>query len=205
MKYTLSLTQDVEGTLWLKKGSGAARQVVTVGETCRRLRRTRRQVYRLMQAGSLGPLEKMMGECLIEEEAVERLARSPLTAQPLPAKLKTLFPEYDLKTLNAGRDKVLVISRVLESGGKEELRWLLKRYPAREIRRTIEEEGSRLLSARSRRLWSLVFNTTPLPLASWRRSDPWRSLRPHGGEVKAYFEAGIPKHVKAQLGRRPIR
>jgi len=53
------------------------------------------------------------------------------------------------------------VTRVLEAGGREDLKWLLKRYPRRDIRRIIETQASRLLSARSRRLWSLVFGATP--------------------------------------------
>lgn len=177
MKLDIGLRQDVEGALWLEKPSGPPRRVVTVAQACRRLLRTRRQVYRLMNAGRLGPPEKMLGERLLDHAAVEGLARSPLTAQPLPGRLKPLFPEYGLKTLNAGRDSVLVISRVLDGGGRDDLRWLLKRYSSREIRRVVETEGSRLLSARSRKLWSLVFKTAPRPLASWRQGDPWRGDR----------------------------
>lgn len=175
MKCDLTLRQDGEGALWLETASRPPRRVVTVADACRRQRRTRRQVYRLLKAGLLGAPEKILGEWLLDWKAVEGLARAPLTAQPLPGRLKPLFPEYELKALNAGKDSVLVLSRVLEGGGREDLRWLLKRYPRREIRRFIEEEGSRLLSARSRRLWSMVFKTTPRPLAPWRRADPWRA------------------------------
>jgi hypothetical protein len=174
MKFNLGLGQDADGALWLEKAPKPPNRVVTVATACQRLRRTRRQVYRLMKAGRLGPLEKMLGEWLLDQAAVESLARAPLSAQPLPGRLKPLFPEYEPKGLNAGRDSVLIISRVLESGGREDLRWLLKRYPGREIRRVIEEEGSRLLSPQSRRLWSLVFKATPRPLAAWRQADPWR-------------------------------
>lgn len=170
----MALRQDGEGALWLEKAPRPPRRVVTVAAACRRLRRTRRQVYRLLKAGRFGPPVKMLGEWLLDQAAVEDLARAPLTAQPLPGRLKPLFPEYEPKALNAGKDAVLVISRVLEGGGREDLRWLLKRYPSREIRRVVEAEGSRLLSARSRRLWSLVFRVAPRPLASWRRADPWR-------------------------------
>ncbi len=170
----MALNQDPEGALWLRKGLAPPRQVMIVAEACRRLRRTRRQIYRLMKAGRLGPREKLLGEWLLDQRAVENLARAPLAAQPLPRGLKPLFPEYDPKALNAGKDKALVITRVLESGGRKDLRWLLKRYPRREIQRTLAEEGNRLLSARSRRLWSLVFKTTPRALPSWRRADPWR-------------------------------
>lgn len=178
MKLELALRQDAEGVLWLEQAPRPPRRVVTVAAACRRLRRGRRQVYRLMKAGRLGPPEKMLGEWLLDHAAVERLARAPLSAQPLPGRLKPLFPEYEPTALNAGRDGVLVISRVLEGGGREDLRWLLKRYPSKEIRRVIEEEGSRLLSPRARRLWSLVFKATPRPLAAWRRGDPWRGVEP---------------------------
>ena len=175
MKASIGLRQDTEGALWLEKAPQPPHRVVTVATACLRLRRTRRQVYRLMKAGRLGPLEKMLGEWLLDQAAVEGLARAPLSAQPLPERLKPLFPEYELKALNAGRDAMLIISRVLDGGGREDVRWLLKRYPGREIRRVIEEEGSRLLSPQSRRLWSLVFRATPRPLASWRQADPWRA------------------------------
>src|SRR4051794_18360297 len=131
MKFDIQLHQDTEGKLWLEKPSRPARRVVTVATACKRLRRTRRQVYRLMKAGRLGPVEKMLGEWLLDQAAVEDLARAPLSPQPLPARLRPLFPEYGLKTLNAGRDSVLIISRVLEGGGREDVRWLLKRYPVR--------------------------------------------------------------------------
>jgi hypothetical protein len=174
MKLDIRLRQDGEGALWLEKAPRPPRRVVTVATACRRLRRTRRQVYRLMKAGHFGPSERLLGTWLLDLTAVEALARAPLSAQPLPGRLKPLFPEYAPKALNAGRDGVLVISRVLEGGGREDLRWLLKRYTDREIRRVVEDEGSRLLSPRSRRLWSLVFRATPRPLASWRQADPWR-------------------------------
>jgi len=174
MKVSIGLTQDSDGALWLEKAPRPPRRVVTVATACQRLRRTRRQVYRLIKTGRLGPLEKMLGEWLLDQAAVEGLARAPLSAQPLPGRLKPLFPEYEPKTLNAGTDGVLIISRVLESGGREDVRWLLKRYSGAEIRRVIEEEGSRLLSPQSRRLWSLVFKATPRPLAAWRHADPWR-------------------------------
>ncbi|OIO09503.1 MAG: hypothetical protein AUJ52_06315 [Elusimicrobia bacterium CG1_02_63_36] len=167
MKSDIVLRQDAEGALWIEEAPRPPRRVVTVAAACRRLRRSRRQVYRLMKAGRLGPSEKMLGEWLLDQAAVERLARAPLSAQPLPGRLKPLFPEYELKALNAGRDGVLIISRVLEDGGLEDLRWLLKRYPSREIRRVIEEEGSRLLSPRSRRLWSRVFKSTPQPVPTF--------------------------------------
>ena len=177
MKFDVGLGQSTDGSLWLERPPQPPRRVVTVATACKQLRRTKRQIYRLMKAGRLGPVEKMLGEWLLDQAAVENLARAPLSAQPVPARLQPLFPEYEPKALNAGNDSVLIISRVLESGGREDVRWMLKRYPRREIRRVIENEGSRLLSSQSRRLWSLVFKATPRPLATWRQADPWRQGR----------------------------
>jgi hypothetical protein len=177
MKCEVKVCRDVEDNLWLEKGSEPPRRVVTVAAASKRLRRTRRQVYRLVKAARLGPVEKLLGEWLLDHAAVEDLARDPLSAQPLPARLNPLFPEYEPKTLNAGKDRMLIISRVLEGGGREDVMWLKKRYPVREIRRVIEEEGSRLLSPQSRRLWSLVFKVTPRPIAAWRQADPWYGSR----------------------------
>ncbi|MEK7388174.1 MAG: hypothetical protein AAB036_00600 [Elusimicrobiota bacterium] len=174
MKLFLTLRQEGSGALWLEKAPRPPRRVATVTAACKRLRRTRRQVYRLLMAGRLGAPEKLLGEWLLDYAAIETLALKPLTTHPLPARLKHLFPEYETKELNAGKDDVLIISRVLEGGGRKDVRWLLQRYPTRDIRRVVTHEGSRLLSARSLRFWSLFFKTTPRPLASWRLADPWR-------------------------------
>ena len=56
MKLDIGLRQDTEGVLWLEKARQAPRRVVTVATACQRLRRTRRQVYRLMQA-ALEPID----------------------------------------------------------------------------------------------------------------------------------------------------
>lgn len=177
MKVESALMRDADGALWLQKPPRPPRRVVTVAQACRRLRRSRRQLYRLMGASRLGPLEKMLGEWLLDSAAVEALADAPLAAQRLPARLKPLFPEYALEVLNAGKDGDFVIARVLEGGGRRELRWLLERYSTRQIQAAIEREGNRLLSERSRRLWSLVFKATPRPLPGWRQADPWQAGR----------------------------
>ena len=76
MKFDIGVRQDTEGVLWLEKAPQPPRRVVTVATACQRLRRTRRQVYRLMQEGRLGPLEKLLGEWLLDQAAV------PVVTQP---------------------------------------------------------------------------------------------------------------------------
>lgn len=174
MKYTSVLAEGRDGRLRMKTPGGRTAVVCRVGEAGRRLKRTRRQVYRYIREGVLVPRGKMLGEWLLDVAEVERLACSPLAVWPIPARLQPFFPEYDVSKLNAGRDKTLVISRLLESGARGELRWLSRRYPQAEIALVVEKDGLRLLSSRALRFWSLYFNVRPRP--SWRSAgNPWLS------------------------------
>lgn len=144
-----------------------------MARACRLLRRSRRQVYRYLRSGDLVAAGKLLGEWLVERKSVDRLARSPLTVQPVPSHLQPLLPEYRVENLNAGRDRVLIVSRVLELGGLEQVRWVLRRYPRQEIARIVRDDGARLLSPRSLRLWSVVLGVRPAALPEWRDASAW--------------------------------
>lgn len=162
-----------DGRLLLGNGE-QARRVCSVGEAAKQLRRSRRQIYRYLADGSLEAPLKVLGEWLIDYASVERLAARPLTVQPVPARMQPLFPEYEISDLNVGRDQVLILARVLGRGGLEDLRWALKRYGRRVLRKFIVAEAARTLDARSLTLWSLVFEAEPVPAPGWRRdSNPW--------------------------------
>lgn len=173
MNIALSLTRKSDGGLFLEAG-GRTRAVLTVAQAARILGRTRRQVYRYIETGFLKPETKLLGEWLLDAAEVEKTARSPLAVQPLPKRLGPLFPEYEISKINAGRDKTLVISRVLENGGLDEIKWVFKRYSRGELSNFIEEDGGRLLGARSLRLWSLVLGTHPKPVPAWRNAGIWK-------------------------------
>lgn len=168
-----------DGEWWVRvPGRGRSKRSCTVAQASRRLGRSRRQVYRLAASGVLPLLGKAFEELLLEKDAVERLAGAPLSPQPIPARLAPLFPEYDLSRLNVGRDRSLVVARVLDRGIAAEIRWLLRRLPRRDIARCVQEDGARLLSARSLKLWSLYFGVTPKPLPAWRgAANPWLDAR----------------------------
>ncbi|MFA5138867.1 MAG: hypothetical protein WC728_06490 [Elusimicrobiota bacterium] len=175
MKYDMLLARsDSGGWLLLDPAGGKPREVCTVKEACRSLSLSRRQVYRLLSTGVLASHGKAFGEWLLDSAGVERLSRAPSAAQPIPARLAPLFPEYEVSKLNAGRDRTVVISRVLDRGRLEDIRWLLRRLSKGDVSKFIEQDGSRLLSRRSLRLWSLVFEVVPKALPKWRRADPWR-------------------------------
>jgi len=169
----LSLTQRTVGALFLET-RGRNREVCTVSQAARILRRTRRQLYRYIETGLLKPEAKLLGEWLLDISEVKTAAQSPMAVQPLPKKLRPLFPEYDISGLNAGRDKTLIISRVLETGGRGDIEWVFKRYGREELSNFIKADGCRLLGSRSLRLWSLVLKAEPKPVPGWRNSGTWR-------------------------------
>lgn len=172
MNIVLSLIQKSDGALFLESG-GRSREVRTVSQAARILRRTRRQIYRYIETGLLKPEAKLLGEWLLDAAELKKTAERPLAVQPLPKRLGFLFPEYDISKLNAGRDKTLVISRVLENGGQDEIKWLFKRYNRRELSDFIKEDGARLLGSRSLKLWSLVLRSRPKPVPEWRSDRIW--------------------------------
>ncbi|OGS28671.1 MAG: hypothetical protein A2218_09855 [Elusimicrobia bacterium RIFOXYA2_FULL_53_38] len=173
MNTTLSLVRKSDGGLFLEVG-GRTREVRTVAQAARILGRTCRQVYRYIETGLLKPETKLLGEWLLDAAEVENMARRPLAVQPLPKRLGPLFPEYDISKINAGRDKTLVISRVLENGGLDEIKWAFKRYSRGELSDFIKEDGGRLLGSRSLRLWSLVLGVMPKPVTAWRNAGIWK-------------------------------
>lgn len=195
MKYAYVLAQDASGGLRLRAG-GCSRRVVTVTQACRLLRRTRRQVYRHIRAGAIEPRGKILGEWVLDADSVGRLAGRPLTAQPLPSRLQAYFPEHEVSRLNAGRDNILVISRILEGGGLGDLRWLFRRYGRAEIRRCVREEGRRLLGPRSLRLWSLLLKVRPDAATAWRADAVWPGENPTGLALRLGHRVSLDLDLK---------
>lgn len=172
MKYLKRLYVRNDGSLWIKEQGGAEKRIYTVHETRLLLKKSNRQIYRYLNSGILNHYGKLLGAWLIDYESVVNLANSSLKQQLIPRSLKHFFPEYEISDLNAGRDRVVVISRILEYGSLNELSWLNRRYSEDEIKACIKSDGARLLSSRSLNFWALFYNISP-KLASFRLNSPW--------------------------------
>lgn len=173
MKGHFLLEQKKDRSLWFREEESSEKiEVCSVSKACRILKKSRRQIYRYIHSGLLRPIAKVLNEILLEYEAIKRLDQAPLFTQPLPSTLAILFPEYSLSFLNAGKDRRLIITRILEGGSLSQLRWLFKRYKKKDIVKIFKEEGTRLLSLKTRTLWALYFHVTLKPL--WRtQNNPW--------------------------------
>lgn len=145
------------------------RKVLTVRQAQKALKLSRRQIYRLIAEKQLTAYEKLLGEWLLDKKEVERLALFPASRHRIPKSFQGFFPEYFIKELNPGRDRILIFSRLMEQGGRKELRWVFKRYSKEEIVSFLSLEGARLLSPKTLNFWALYFKIIPRPLPSWRR------------------------------------
>lgn len=151
-----NLMQHSNGTLWLKTTDLPVR-VCTVEEAARWLKKTPRQIYRYLRSQKLLSIQKILGEWLIEFSSVQRLKAQPPLKHPIPHRFKSFFPEYSVKSLNAGEARSLVLERMLELGGLPEVQWAFRRYGKKEIEKFVKNEGERRLSIRARNFWAVFF------------------------------------------------
>ncbi|MEK7477636.1 MAG: hypothetical protein AAB152_18610 [Candidatus Coatesbacteria bacterium] len=138
-------------------------RAIPVSELCRRLGKSRRQVYRYLTQGWLQSSGKYLGEWLVREQGIEWLARGArVRFRPIPRSAQTLFPEYRLARLHPFHDGSLIIPRIMEQGGREELMWMMRQYDSRALRRWLAAEGWKL-TPRAARFWSWWFRVPPPP------------------------------------------
>lgn len=178
MNYEWIIARKASGELILRtrrEGARAvSRRVCTVMDAARILRRSRRHVYRYFEKKVLHPCVSALGTWLLDPDEVRRLARMPRNLRKPPGSFQSLFPEYPLRTLDPYRDGRLIMARILDRGGRSEIRWLLRRYPMTMIREFLREDGWRMLSARSYRFWCLTAGVTPGSPPEWRvRGRHW--------------------------------
>lgn len=97
--------------------------------------------------------------------------RNPATRSRLPGLLAPCFHDYDLSSLDADADAPFVIERVLTTGDREAIRWLMQRYEKDELRRVLRSRGGRRLDPRRLALWCLLLDVDD-PVA-----PPWAEAR----------------------------
>lgn len=91
----------------------------------------------------------------------------------LPSKTLRLFPHYENSANLTEQSPGLVISKVLEEGDQQDLRWLAGRFTEEDLATWLIEHASRLLTRRSRSFWRLV-----LDLQDAEKAPPGEPLWP---------------------------
>ena len=76
----------------------------------------------------------------------------------LPGDTRRLFAHYDAPDELAESAPTLVLSRVMEEGDSQDLRWLIDRYSEARIGDWLDRQGHRQLSRRSLSFWRLILD-----------------------------------------------
>lgn len=158
--------------------------VLTVTDVCHRVGKSRRQVYRDLQAGRLRPCTQILGQWLISKAEVDRLAKSRL-----PACLKRFFWDVPFSSVSVDAHGDFILARLLEEGDRSALRWLFRVYPRNRVVNFLKGRGAAVLSKRAWQFWASQLGLN----AKERRGSSWR-LRGRASLAAARdFSARIPR------------
>ena len=84
----------------------------------------------------------------------------------LPAAVERRFFAQDAATLLRAEHRDFLVSRLLEEGDGDELRWLFARVGDEAVASFVARRGGRQLSRRSRAFWSAVLGVPAQPAAA---------------------------------------
>jgi hypothetical protein len=140
--------------------------VLTVRDACRRLGKSRRQLYRYLRTGRLRPCAQVLGQWLFSPAEVEAAASGGI-----PSRFRRLFWDVRLSDLSPPQHRDFILTRILEFGDQTALRWLFTAYPRKELVTFLEGRGAERLSRRTWNFWSLYLG----PPRRTRRRRSWRS------------------------------
>lgn len=143
----------------------AVSPVLTARDVCRRLGKSRRQVYRYVRTGRLQPCGRVLGQWLFAATEVERCGR-----RSLPVMLRPFFWDVRLSSLSLDRHGAFIMGRLLEFGDRPAIRWLLRSYPRKALAAFLNGRGREVLPKRTWRFWALQLGID----ARRRRRAGWR-------------------------------
>ena len=149
--------------------------VLTVADVCRRLRKSRRQVYRYLSAGRLRPCAQVLGQWLFAKAEIDRCAKTHV-----PSALWRFFWDVRLASLSVDRHRDFILARLLAFGDRQALRWAFRTYPRQQAARFLATRGADVLDRRTWQFWAsqLGVRRRRSRTSSWRsRGRAWGGLR----------------------------
>ena len=123
--------------------------VLTVGQVCRALHKSRRQVYRYLRMQRLQPCGRILGQWLVAQSEIDRFAHDQV-----PGHLRAFFWDAQLSSLSVTRHRDFILARLLEFGDREAARWVLRTYPRQALAAFLQGRGADVLSRRAWRFWA---------------------------------------------------
>ena len=147
--------------------------VLTVGEVCRTLRKSRRQVYRYLRMQRLQPCARILGQWLVAKAEVDRFADDQV-----PGRLRAFFWDAQLSSLSVTHHRDFILARLLEFGDRQAARWVLRTYPRRALAAFLQGRGADVLSRRAWQFWASQVGLKAPRMPSRRvGAAVWRGIR----------------------------
>jgi len=90
----------------------------------------------------------------------------------IPEEVYRRFPEYDRQRINVDDFKPMLIERILESGGRNEVRWLFSSFSKEDVIQFLQSTANRRISPVSLTFWCKYFDIarpTPFKSPLWKR------------------------------------
>ena len=78
----------------------------------------------------------------------------------LPKEFKKYFWDVEFNKISFAKHVDLILSRLLSLGNMKDIRWLLKKVGAAQIKNFVLRSGGRQLDRRSNNFWRVVFGLT---------------------------------------------
>lgn len=148
--------------------------IFTVGDVCRQLGKSRRQVYRYLHAGRLQPCVRVLGQWLFATSEVDRVERTAV-----PRRFRRFFWDVRIADLSVDQHQDFILGRLLEDGDRQALHWLVRTYSRETVAAFLKGRGVEVLSRRAWQFWSVYVG---LPVRermrpSWRqRGRSWGGI-----------------------------
>jgi hypothetical protein len=76
--------------------------------------------------------------------------------EKVPKLLHSLLWDYDVESIYVKKHAFLLMSRIMERGTWEAMKWLRKTYTNEELKDFIEKKGVKLLAPRELNYWAFV-------------------------------------------------
>lgn len=88
----------------------------------------------------------------------------------LPERLRPFFWDYRFSQLSLGKDRDLIIRRLLSNGSWEAVSWLRRQVGDEELREWLISHRGRGLSPRQLRFWGVLLDLPSRQVSQWVRT-----------------------------------
>lgn len=88
----------------------------------------------------------------------------------LPERLRPFFWDYRFSQLSLGKDRDLIIRRLLSNGSWEAVSWLRRQVGDQELREWLISHRGRGLSPRQLRFWGVLLDLPSRQVSQWVRT-----------------------------------